>query len=338
MITQSTDLELVRGLVHGRWKAQTLAVTLRLGLPDLVGDEPRAAGDLADALGVSPDGLGRLLRLLAAMGLLDHAGGERYAATEASRMLRRDHPRSLRAEALHVLAPWAGIAWDHLESSVRHGAPGFERTTGTTLFAHLAAHPDESAAFQDFQAIQVRRNIEALSANHAFPSSGTVVDVGGGDGTMLRQVLARQPGLRGVLQDRPDAIARARAAAAGSPVESRLTLVEGDFFDSAPPAADVYLLSHVLHDWADADAVRILRAVGGAMRADSELVLMENVPNGRPGLVLAYLDLLMLTSTGGRERTLDEHRALLAAAGLRLASHRVAEPRTALSILTAHRG
>jgi hypothetical protein len=338
VITQNTDLDLVRGLVHGRWKAQALAVAVRLGLPDALGAEARPVADLAAELGASPDGLGRLLRLLAALELVEAVEPDRFRANDASRLLRRDQPRSLRTEALHVLAPWSGIAWEQLESSIREGTSGFERSAGMPLFEYLERHPEEAAVFQAFQAVQVRRNIEQLVAAHSFPTSGTVVDVGGGNGTMLRQLLIRVPGLRGVLYDRPEAIAHAAEGAGGDALASRLDVVAGDFFESAPAGGDVYLLSHILHDWADAEAVRILSSVGAAMGADSELLLIENLPNRADmGIVFGYLDLLMLTSTGGRERTLDAHHALLDAAGLRLVSHELADQRTGLSVLTARR-
>jgi hypothetical protein len=332
MQTQNADSELVRDLIHGRWRSQILNVALRLGLLDAVGDEPRSAADLAAELCVSGDGLGRLLRLLAALGVLEADGDDRFRATGASRLLRRDHPMSLGAEARHALAPWTAIAWGQLESSIRDGAGGFARGAGMPLFSYLAGHPDEAAVFQDFQTVQVRRNFEALAEARAFPTSGTIVDVGGGSGAMLRALLTRTPDLRGVLYDRPEAIAQA------APDGDRLELVAGDFFESVPAGAETYLLSHVLHDWPDADAVRLLRSVGAGMRDDSALLLVENLPaGGRMGIVFGYLDLLMFTATGGRERTTADHSALLEAAGLGLESERQVDRRTGLSVLTARR-
>src|SRR5262249_3507157 len=210
-------------------------------------------------------------------GLLDADGQGRFRATGASRMLRRDHPRSLRAEARHALAPWTAIAWGQLEASVRDGVIGFERAAGMPLFEYLAEHPKEAEVFQALQAVQVRRNPGPPAATPPLPDPGAVVEGGGGNGPLPLAPLERTPGLRGVLYDRPEAIGQARAAAERSPAGSRLDLVTGDFFEGVPAGADTYLLSHVLHDWPDADAVRILRGIAGAMLAESELLLIENL-------------------------------------------------------------
>jgi len=156
--------------------------------------------------------------------------------------------------------------------------------------------------------------------------------VGGGRGALLAALLETAPHLRGTLFDLPEVVARAGRPDLGD----RLRLAAGDFFREVPAGADVYLLSHVLHDWPDARAARILERVAAAATPASRILVIENVrPRSGGGLVLAYLDLQMLAAWEGRERTLDQYRDLMAGAGLALTDARVVDPRGGLTVLTA---
>lgn len=320
----------VRDLVHGRWKADVVRAVLELRLPDLLGDRTRPTAELAAAAGADPDRLRRLLVLAVAIGLFTRTDRDALANNAASALLRADHPRSLRTEAMHALSSWNRIAWDHVDTAVRIGSSGFRAATGTSVFDYLADHPDQAADFHAFQAQVTRRNVTALLSRYDFPAGATVVDVGGGTGALLRTVLSGRSDLRGVLYDQPE-------AAAAAPAVDRVTAVGGDFFVSVPAGGDVYVLSHVLHDWPDGDVLRILSRVAAAMGPGSTLLVLENVRDDDASLLVAYLDLLMLTAWGSRERSPEEYGRLLDRAGLVLVDREVLEPWSRLAALTARR-
>jgi hypothetical protein len=315
------EVRLVRELAHGRWKAEVLRVVIDTGVPEHLTDRPVTAGALASAMDVPADPLRRVLDLAAALGIVDR-DGDGYIANAVTAVLRADRPGPVRDDCRHLLADWARVAWANLDHALRTGTSGFEAATGTTVFEHLAAHPDEAAVFHARQASATAANGAALAATDLVTDRGTAVDVGGGTGTLLRLLLDGRPDLNGVVFDRADVVARAP----GSASSDRLSWQAGDFFDPAagelPPGADVYLLSHVLHDWADADAVRILQRVADAMGPDSRLLILENVLD-EPNLLVLYLDVVMLTAFGSRERTVAGYAALCEKAGLRLVTDRV---------------
>jgi hypothetical protein len=327
--------DLVRSLAHGRWRAQALEVMLRLGIPELLGDEARSAAEIAALLEASPDGIARLLRLLVALGLLAEDGG-RFRNTEASLLLCADHPRTLRRDALHTLSPSGRTAWDALEHSVRRGWCGFEAATGVPLREHLATHPEEADVVHAYRAGVAAHNAGALLAGHDFPAAGAAVVVGAHNAPALVEILRRRPGLRGVLADAPQALARFAPDRVEPEIRGRLTVASCAHTGAVPAGGDVYVLLHVLHDWPDAEAVEILGAIAAAMGPRSELVILAAA--GREAgarLLPAYLDLHAMVAFGGRERGVEEHRELLAAAGLELTAAATPEQRPGIAVLTA---
>jgi hypothetical protein len=322
---------LVRELVRGRRRAAVVADCLRIGLADQVGDEPAPIGVLAGRLSLDRRGARRLLRRAACVGLVVEDPPGSFRGTAASALLRRDAGGALRDEARHVLSTWTRLTWEHLGHSVLTGASAFVKATGTSVFAHLREHPAEAEVFHTFQAGVTRRNLGALRAAGCLPGAGVVVDVGGGTGALLAAVLEASAATRGVLFDLPEVVERVSSSV-------RLRTVAGDFFEAVPAGGDVYVLSHILHDWPDASAARILDRVAAAMTPAARLLVIENVaPPGPPGLVMAYLDMQMLAAWEGRERTVPEYGELLRGAGLRLADVLTAEPRSGLTVLTATR-
>jgi hypothetical protein len=327
-VAQIQSMALVRDLVHGRWKAQALSLILQLRIPQLLEDGPRTLVSLADQLEVSEDGLGRLMNVMVALGLFARDDQGRLTNNDASALLTADNPASLRLDALHTLSPSMGICWDNLEYAVRHGTSGFEHAMGQSVFSYLQDRPAEADVTHAFQAQVTRWNVPGLLATGFFPETGKVVDVGGGNGTTLVELLRQRPGLQGILYDLPDAVERARTIVAAAGLTDRIELREGDFFATVPSGGNLYLLSHVLHDWPDGRAVEIVRAVGAAMGPDSELLVVELAkPKDGGSWVMAYLDLLVLVGLGGRERTADEYRGLVERAGLSVIREAEAGPK-----------
>jgi hypothetical protein len=239
----------------------------------------------------------------------------RFCNTPLSEILRSDHPQSQRDGALFLPAPFLWRPLGELYESVRTGEPAFQRIFGQHFFEYLGAHPADAAIFNAAMTQGISWTTPALLAAYDFSRFRQLVDVGGGEGALLRDILAATPGLQGVLFDLPAVVAGASGLATGD-IAARCLVVGGNFFDSVPEGADAYLLKGVIHDWPDDDATGILRNVRRTMRPDATLLLIEAMVDSatRP---TGFLDLLMMV-IGGRERTEADFRSLVAAAGFSL--------------------
>jgi hypothetical protein len=306
-------------LIGGYRATQMIAVAARLGIADRLAGWARSAPDLARAAGADPDALRRLLSALVNLGLLAEDGEGRFALTALGGRLRTDVPGSLRAWAI-----WEGVtsygAWRALDESVATGRTAFDRVFGLPFFAYFAAHPEVGGQFDAAMTDFTAGIAAAVAAEYDFAGRRTVVDVGGGRGHVLAAVLQTHPLLEGILFDLPGVVPAAIAYLAGAGLAGRARIVAGDFFTAVPPGADLYVLCHIVHDWDDARAIRILQTCRAAVAPEGSLLIVEKyMPEPMvPGAVPSGTDVNMLVLTGGRERTEREYRALLAAGGWRL--------------------
>jgi hypothetical protein len=295
-------------LADGYLVTQLLHVCVALGVPDALAAGPRSATDLAGELGAVPGPLARVLRGLAAEEVLDELPDGRFALTPVGECLREGAPGSQRG-AVTARAELYYRAAAGLLQAVRAGGTPFDLVHGRPFFDELATAPERLAAFRASMADRSAREAGAVVAAYDLTPFGSVVDVGGGSGTLLRAIGDAVPSADLTLFDQPGVVAG-----------SDLRAVAGDFFAEVPAGADAYVLSRVLHDWDDEDARRILRTCRAAMRTDSVLLVVEAVLPERaaddPAAV--RMDLHMLVLLHGRERAADEYAALLEAAGLRL--------------------
>jgi len=262
-------------------------------------DGPRNVDELAAGSGADPDVLYRVLRALASEGIFEEVEPRVFANTEASAVLTED--------GWDAFARLFGGSWLHAVAALdASGEASFPRVFGDEFWAWLGSHPEERAFFDRAMEQNWQGRIERLDAV-GFRGDETVVDVGGGNGSLLRALLERHPQMRGTVFDLPETV-RDEAA-----FPERLTFVEGSFFEAVPPG-DVHVLSTIIHDWDDASARRILRTVRAS--AGERLVLIEAViqPGNDPSGA-KWLDLLMLIISAGRERTEEQWRALLEASG-----------------------
>lgn len=296
-------------MIRGFQLSQAIAVAATLGIPDLLAGTARTSDELADSTGTHPATLYRLLRALAAAGIL-HEGENRTFATTAL----GDGLTAAGADfALLVGRGYFWEAWGHLLDSVRTGENAFRLLHGESVWEYRAERPEESAIFDRVMTANTERVHGAILDAYDFGRFGVVVDVGGGRGALLRAILDRHPQLEGLLFDQPHVVS-------GAPAHDRLRSVGGSFFDRVPEGGDAYLLKWIVHDWEDAEAIEILRVVRRAVPADGALLVVEldlGPPNEAPLPKLA--DLNMLVMPGGRERTVDEYERLLEAAGFALA-------------------
>jgi hypothetical protein len=305
-------------MIIGSWVSRSIYVAAKLRIADRLTDGPRPAEELAGEAGVAPRPLYRLLRALAGVGVFAQQADGRFRLNPLAEPLRGGGPDTLRALAVMV-GEEQDRCWDDLCETVRTGETAFERLYGRPVFDYLGEHPDQARTFDAAMTAFSGRSMRAVLDAYDLSGVGTLADVGGGLGTNLAAALGRYPALRGVLFDRPHVVARARPVLEAAGVAGRCAVEGGDFFQTAPRGADAYLLGHILHDWDDAKAGRILDALRRAMPAGARLLAVEYVlPEGDGQAFGKLLDLHMLAAIGGLERTEAEYRRLFADHGFRL--------------------
>lgn len=311
------------GMITGHWVAQTVRAAADLRVTDHVAAGARTAPAVAALESSDTDATYRLMRAMAAIGLLDHDGQGGFAVTALGGLLRENAPGSLRAAALARSGPglWQGLGL--LPQAVREGASQIVQATGRTLFDFFTANTEAARIFSQAMADLSGQVAEDVVALLDLDGASSVADIGGANGSLVVALLRAHPELTGLVFDLPHVADGARAAARAAGVADRFTAVAGDFF-AAVPAADYYLLKWILHDWRDEDCVRILRncRAGGGPGARMLIVealigASEGVPDDpRPDLV-ALMDMNMLAATEGKQRTLAEFDELFAATGWR---------------------
>lgn len=307
----------VQALLRGYTATQLIYVGVRLGLFEQLQEHPESAAALAERLSCDPPALLRLLRGLAAQGLLADCGEGRFVATEAGKLLREGEAGDLRGWAL-LTGELFYPARAGLLSAVQKGQSAFESQFGTDFFSWISLKPELRHAFDS----GMGRQTEALAGRLAalIGEQEQIVDLGGGQGTLLRTVLRQRPDCRGILFDRAAALAKAPKLLEEAGLQDRCTLQEGSFFEDLPEGGSSYVLSWILHDWSDTDCLRILKQVRKVLRPEARLLILEAVLPERvagPSPVLES-DLAMLVLLGGQERSEAEFAELLQAAGLRL--------------------
>lgn len=291
--------------------SRTLHVIAELGVADQIDDSPVPIKELAAGCNADPDSLDRALMLLAAHGVFA-SDGDGYRHSDASRLLRSDHPMSMRAFPRMMGMASFTASFAHLDHAVRTGKPSFGLVHPDGLFAHLQDHPDEAVVFDASMTAKAAADIGSVLGAYDFSRFTTVADIGGGRGHLLRAMLEAAPHAKGILFDLPTVI-----ETLDSDTE-RLALHAGDFFVDPLPGADLYILMEIIHDWDDAQATAILSAVRHAAAPGATVLIIEAVAdNSDLDPVVHTLDMIMLAVTGGRERTSAQLGQLLTNAGLR---------------------
>jgi hypothetical protein len=302
-------------MLTGSYTTQAISVTARLGVPDALHEAPLTLTDLAARVGAHPDTLHRLLRVVMDLGIMSCGVDGRYSLGPLGELLRSDASPSLRGVAIMLGLPFHRHAWTDLYTSVRTGEPAFGRVNGAPLFDYLGKHPDDAQVFDEAMTSMSATMQPLFLAGYDFGGVKRIVDVGGGRGALLAGVLSANPHLTGALCEAPAVLADARQRFAAAGVADRVQLIPCDFFTQIPATGDLFVLSNVLHDWDDERATTILRNCRAAAQPGSRLLVVEGiVPDDATPSVAKVMDLEMLCLTGGRQRTVAELSALLAAA------------------------
>ncbi|GAA3828081.1 methyltransferase [Sphaerisporangium flaviroseum] len=300
-------------------------VAASLRLTDLMADDAVPVEELARRSDTDADALGRLLRHLVCRGIFTEPEPGRFAVNEPAALLASDHPSEMRAWLdLDGFGGQMDLAFTGLLHTVRTGQPAWETVFGAPYWRYLAANPKMSASFDAMMAAGADYVADAAKG---YDWSGVrhVVDVGGGTGALLAEVLRANPDLRATLVDLPETVERGRQYLAECGLDSRCEFAGQSFFDPLPAGGDVYVLKRVVHDWGDDEAVLILRRCAEAAGQHGRVVVIESGggPGDDPGVT--EMNLRMLVLCGGRERTVDDYLTIAAEAGLGLADvHRTA--------------
>ena len=306
------DIQIMQ-LTTACWTSRCLHIIAELGVADALGDLPQSTEALAKATGTQPLALYRVLRLLASVGIFEWKDGT-WHHTEASRLLRADHPASLRDYVRMLGLPVFWDAFGDLEHSLRTGECAFTKRHAEGVFEYLAKHPEESRIFNSAMTSKSHRDIAAILPAYDFSQFASIADIAGGRGHLVRAILKSSPKTEGILFDQSHVVAEV-APENGE----KLKVVGGNFFTDAVPKADAYLLMNIIHDWPDAESIKILSAIRGAMPAHARVLIIETVVPPAPGPHLSKeLDIIMMAIPGGMERTQEEYAALASKCGLRL--------------------
>ncbi len=304
-------------LATGKWITFALRAASELKLADQLAHGPRTSTEIATAIGADPKRVTRLLRALASCGVFRSTSDGRWAQNEASELLQTDAPGSLRAFTMYLGSEYTNRAWERLADAVRGERDVFESVHGTGLFEYLEKHPADAAVFDAGMSGHVRETALALVAGYDLSGLKRVVDVGGGDGTLVLAILRARPRAKGVVFDLPRVAELANARIKEAGLSSRAEAVGGDFFREVPGGGDIYVLSMVLEDWPDEKAHVLLENVRRAMPAGAKLLVVGYpIQPGDDPAFGKLMDLEMLVGGGaGAQRTEDEYRAILTSAG-----------------------
>jgi hypothetical protein len=310
-------------LLEGAAIARIVHTAAELGLADQLGDAEHDAASLAGMIGCHAPSLARLLRALAAVGVVYETTDRCYALTPLGATLRSDRPGSMRAWARFALSEYADLPWRALDHAIRTGENVFQHQFGTDIWSFRSAHPDYSSLFDEaMQSFTLVVN-QTVALHYPFNGIGWVIDVGGGNGTLLLSVLERHPNMRGTVYELPHVATRAREHIAAAGFASRCEVIAGDALVEVPKGADAYMLKSVIHGREDDAALTILRNCRDVMPNHAKLLLIERLlpeqidPDDLRNRSYFIADLNMMLSPGGRERTEAEYRRLLSDAGLR---------------------
>jgi hypothetical protein len=311
-------------LARGFQVSAAIYAAVRLGIPDLISDAPRTSAEIAVATGTFGPALSRLLRTLAAFGLMSEDSPSSFALTKAAATLRADHPQSIRPMVLFLGSQGVWQSWGMLVDCVKSGIPATGLLTGDRdPNAYRDRHPEAAALFHDAMSARVKLIADALATAYDFSTVDAVVDIGGGHGQLVISLLRKYPLLRGLVFDLPEVVDGARQACVMAGVADRCDTISGSMFDQVPPGADLYLMSSIIHDWPDAKALGILQKTCDAMTGKGRLLIIDHLlpqPGEASADAQAQMldDLTMLVRTGGHGRTESELRDLLTAAGLQV--------------------
>ncbi len=313
------SVNLVRMLYGGMFQ-KAISVVAKLGIADFLTEKPLSAGELAQKTNTSEDALYRVLRMLASVGIFKENENHRFELTVLAGYLQSDNPDSLRNYAIMMGEDWLWDNWKEMLYTLQTGKTAQSKVHKMDSFEFFTQNKEAGEIFNRAMTDISKPDIPTFI--HAYDFSGIrhIVDIAGGHGKLLAGVLQYNPEMRGTLFDLPSVIEGAGRLLKKEGVEGRVDLISGSFFDSIPGQADAYMMKHIIHDWDDEHCKKILTNIRRVIGNNGKLLILEMVvPEGNQPSPAKVLDIQMLLTAGGKERTEDEFRKLLQDAGFNLA-------------------
>ncbi len=302
--------------IVGRWISKPIYVAAELGLADMLAEGPKSIEELARTSQSHAPSLYRMMRALASVGIFFETEAKRFELSPMAEYLKTGSMRSI---ALMFNSDWSDKAWGYFLDSIKTGGTAFEKAHGMSVSDWLEKNPQAAEVFNEANAIKAASSHRAIVDVYDFSGISTLIDVGGGLGALMTEILIANPLMKGFVADIPSVIQKARKAIQSRGLEDRCEVVECDFFKEIPAGSDGYLMSHILHDWPSDKCKIILENCHQAMKPESKLLIVEMVvPPGNQPSIAKLLDLEMLVTTGGRERTEKEFKTLLESSGFKL--------------------
>jgi hypothetical protein len=296
--TPSPQNQLIQ-MATAHWVSRFLYVAARMNLADQLAERSKTAEELAQSTGATVSSMYRFMRTLASLGLFTEDSGHRFSLTRLGEALRTRTPGSVRASVLTLAGEMVTRSLDHLLYSVQTGKTGFEKAFGVPQFDWLANHPAEASMFSETMIGLHGAEPPAVAAAYDFSEFGTIIDVGGATGNLLSTILGRYSKPRGILFDLPHVVADAPELISARGLMNRIKIESGSFFENVPLGGDIYLLSHIIHDWSETQCLNTLGNCRRAMNSDSRLLIIEMVlPTGDTPHVGKILDIIMLAVPG----------------------------------------
>jgi hypothetical protein len=331
MTAPDPSIELMR-LINGYQVSQALNVAATLGIADQLKDGPKSYDAVAHACGAHPTSLYRLLRALAAVGVFHESDNKEFSLGPLGTCLTSDAPSSRRNYARWIGTPGQWRSWGNLLHSVKSGESACRFTHGMDAWTYRRQNPEEQVVFNSAMTSNSRAEAQAALEAYDFSQFACVVDVGGGQGFLLKMIFLACPSTHGILFDQPQVVASADNLFASAGLGQRCQVVAGSFLESVPKGGDVYLMKAILHDWDDRASIDILQTCRRAMSPTATLVVIERVlgpPNEIPEG--KFSDLNMMIQYGALERTRQDFHDLLKSAGFAMTE--VVPTRSPLSII-----
>jgi hypothetical protein len=302
--------------IVGKCISKPIYAAAELCIADLLAEGPKSIEELSMMSQTHAPSIYRLMRALASIGIFFETEGRRFGLTPMAELLKTGAMRSI---ALMFNSPWNDQAWTRLTDCLRTGETAFEKVQGMDVTEWLVKNPGAAEIFNEANALKAANTASAIIDVYDFHNTATLIDMGGGIGVLLTEILKAYPSINGILVDTSSVVAEAKKMIKAQRIEERCKIIACDFFKSVPSGGDLYLLSNVLHDWSDERCKNILRNCHKSMKATSKLLGLEMViPDGNGPSVAKLLDLEMFVVTGGRERTEKEFVDLFSSSGFRL--------------------
>lgn len=329
--------DILMQIATGHFVAAALYGVLSTGIPDLLKSGSKSVAELAALAGVHEGALYRVMRALSAAGVFTENPARTFSLTSVSEPLCKDVPNSVRQMALWLTLPFHFEVYGELSHSLRTGETVAEKLYGLPCFDYIAQNKEVNDAFNDAMTEFSANVIPAVLEAYDFGglSGKTLVDIAGGHGKVLTEILKKHPGVRGILFDLDHVAKGAVPRIESEGLSSRCAVAHGDFFKSVP-SGDAYIMKHIIHDWDDVHSLTILKNIHAAAAPGASLFLIEAAmaPGNEPHFA-KVVDLEMMLLPGGCERTEREYRDLLAQAGFKLT--KVVKTKSPLDLLEAVR-